>query len=521
MEESRATTISNDLLIKFIIDDESFGVNISNVREIIEIPKITTVPKTPDYFAGIINLRGEVFSVIDARLRFGVKAKPFDELSRIALTYFKGGLVGMIVDDVNEVVRVKSNSILPPPPILKNINTNYLRGVVETDSGEKLLLLNLEAVINLKEFEVAEGEKQLLTEDLSYEKIEAKEEGVQIITFSLQKELYAVGIKDAEEIIKIPEIILIPQAPDFIRGVISLRGNIIPIIDLHTRFHYDKLKIDENTSIIIVDVGNCMIGLIVDSIAEIMHVPKRLITKPPPTLSKLDIEQLYGIIKLEDGGKSKIISYLSLNNLFTEEELKLLMEVSDDKTRKSREAEKAMQDKSDVIVNFIVGEDTFTIPVRVIVEITRYPMLTKVPNAPSFVEGVMNLRGEIVFVIDLRSRFGFQKQAPTDDTRLIIADIEGIKTGLIVDEVDAVKTIYHSQIEPAPKILTNIENDYIQSVVKIKDKEEVMIMLNLLNLLNKAEKKAIRAVDVEIIQKQISKKDAKKEAPQEDDGITG
>ncbi len=500
----------NVLLIKFIIDNEAFGVNIGNVREIIEIPKITSVPNTPDYFVGIINLRGNIISVIDARLRFGLPPNEFDEFSRITIIYFKGGLIGIIVDDVSEVVRMTSNKIQPAPSILKGIDTNYLRGVVKLDSGEMILLLNLEEMVKLSEFAREEGHEKFLAKDFEYEKVEKKEESIQIITFYLQDELYSINIQDAEEIIQLPEIIPIPQSPEFIRGVISIRGDIIPIVDLHVRFNYDEITIDKNSSIIVVDVGRCMIGLMVDAISGIMRVPKKIVTTPPPTLSKGDIKQLHGILKITDGDKSKIVSCISLNDLFTEEEIALLSEVREDKSGGEDKSRQKVVDEPFVVVNFCVGEDIFTIPVDVVVEIAKYPSLTKVPNAPSFVQGVLNLRGDIVFVMDLRERFGFPKKGVTEDTRVIIADIEGIKTGLIVDEVDSVKTIYKSQIEEAPRIVSSIENEYISSVIKIKDSDDIMIMLNLYSLLNTAEKKAVKSMDLEKVSKQASKGTAKR-----------
>jgi purine-binding chemotaxis protein CheW len=492
MEAIKATIEDSMLLIKFTIDNESFGVDIANVREIVEIPEITSVPKTPDYFAGIVNLRGEIISVIDMRTRFNLPKKEFDEFSRIAVTYFKGGLVGMIVDDVSEVVRVTSDKISPTPPLLKNINTKYLKGVADTDSKETVLLLNLEEIISLDKFKIEKEEKKLTPKDIGYEKVEKKEPELQIITFYIEDELYAINIKDAEEIIAVPEITPIPQAPEFAKGVISIRGEVIPVVDLHVRFNYGDINVNEETSIIVIDVGKCKIGLLVDAISEIIRVPKKDVTSPPPTLSKDDLKQLHGIIKIDDSDKSKIISYVSIENLFTEEEIAMLSEVSEEDESAKKMKLKTVQDGSFIVVDFKVADDIFTIPVQIIVEITKLPTLTNVPNAPSFVEGVINLRGDVVFVIDMRKRFGFEDKEFDENTRVIIADIEGIKTGLIVDEVDMVKTIFKSQIEPAPKIVSNIENDYISSVVKVKESDDIMIMLNLFNLLNAAEKKALK-----------------------------
>ena len=107
--------------------------------------------------------------------------------------------------------------------------------------------------------------------------------------------------------------------------------------------------------------------------------------------------------------------------------------------------------------------------------------ITRVPKAPQFVEGVINLSGDIVTVIDLKKRFDLPKREETDNTRIIIVNVEDITVGMIVDSATEVIQLPHNAIEMAPSIVAGIDADFLQGVGKIGDK--LLIILDLLKIL--------------------------------------
>lgn len=139
---------------------------------------------------------------------------------------------------------------------------------------------------------------------------------ISLVTFRLGSGEYAIDIMQAKEIIKIEKITLIPNAPDFVEGVINLRGNIIPIIDLKKRFKIEDLTNQEkNTGIIIVKIDNLDMGIIIDSISKVVSIANSNIQPPPPMFSGIGQRYIKGVGKIGD----KLLVVLDLAKLFTEE----------------------------------------------------------------------------------------------------------------------------------------------------------------------------------------------------------
>ncbi len=130
------------------------------------------------------------------------------------------------------------------------------------------------------------------------------------------------------------------------------------------------------------------------------------------------------------------------------------------------------------LVGFEVGKEIFGVDILMVREIIRSAPITAVPNSPEFVEGVINLRGDIIPVIDLRKRLNLFTEEMQKKNWILILDIDGSVTGFVVDMVDEVLKIDESTIEPAPEIvLAGLESQYIRGVVEIAGKR-LMILLN-------------------------------------------
>ncbi|GAB6282868.1 MAG: chemotaxis protein CheW [Ignavibacterium sp.] len=140
-------------LVSFKLGKEEFGVDILKVQEIIKLIDVTTVPNAPKFVEGVINLRGRVIPIIDLRVRLGMERKDLDNKSRIIVVELDGKTIGFIVDEVNEVLRIPTNIIEPPPDMVLGIDTDYIIAVGKLE--EKLLiLLDLEKVLSTNEKEV-------------------------------------------------------------------------------------------------------------------------------------------------------------------------------------------------------------------------------------------------------------------------------------------------------------------------------------------------------------------------------
>ncbi|MDN5362800.1 MAG: purine-binding chemotaxis protein CheW [Moorella sp. (in: firmicutes)] len=145
---------------------------------------------------------------------------------------------------------------------------------------------------------------------------------VQLVVFQLAGETYGVEINHVQEIIRLQTITEIPRTPAFVEGVINLRGRIIPILDMHKRFHLPAAEATNNTRIMVVELGEVTVGMIVDSVSEVLRLPADSIEPPPPMISGIDVAYLKGVGKWND----KLIILLALDRVLRESEQRELQQ---------------------------------------------------------------------------------------------------------------------------------------------------------------------------------------------------
>ncbi|MBS4024699.1 MAG: chemotaxis protein CheW [Clostridia bacterium] len=134
----------------------------------------------------------------------------------------------------------------------------------------------------------------------------------------------------------------------------------------------------------------------------------------------------------------------------------------------------------------------FGVPITQVQEINRLTTPTKIPNVPGFVEGVINLRGKVIPIIDLKKRFNIPTGTYGDDTRIIVVEISGQTVGVIVDAVSEVLRLAEEAIEPPPGFIAGIAADYLTGVGKLGDR--LLILLDLNKIFTIAEKKELETV---------------------------
>lgn len=157
-------------------------------------------------------------------------------------------------------------------------------------------------------------------------------------------------------------------------------------------------------------------------------------------------------------------------------------------------AERKIENRDDdlQIVTFKVGDEEFSVSILKVQEIIRMSEITKVPRSPDFVEGVINLRGRVIPVIDLRKRFGLQKVERGIDARTIVVDSAGKVVGLIVDSVTEVLRLPASTVEPPPDIVSGVDSEYIDGVGKLSNR--LVILLNLDKVLSGKERNQLEGI---------------------------
>lgn len=157
--EGNAIPIKTGKYLTFTLDKEEYGIGILKVKEIIGMMAITSVPRTPEFVKGVINLRGKVIPVLDLRLKFNMGEAPYTERTCIIVVEIDSDestiLIGIVVDSVSEVLNIQENEIEDTPAFGTKLNTNYILGMAKMEGGVKILL-DIDRVLTVKELQALE-----------------------------------------------------------------------------------------------------------------------------------------------------------------------------------------------------------------------------------------------------------------------------------------------------------------------------------------------------------------------------
>ncbi len=142
----------------------------------------------------------------------------------------------------------------------------------------------------------------------------------QLVVFQLAAELYGVEISRVHEIIRLQSVTRVPRAPAFVEGVINLRGKVIPVVDLGRRFGLPLGEHSRASRIVVVEIGDQVVGIIVDAVSEVLRVNTSIVEPPSPVVAGIDSEYLEGIAKLPD----RLVILLDLDRVLAKEERRAL-----------------------------------------------------------------------------------------------------------------------------------------------------------------------------------------------------
>lgn len=138
--------------VVFKMDNEHYGIDITNVKSIERIQYFARVPNSPIYVKGVINLRGEVVPVVDLRLRFELPHREVDSNSRIIIVFVNDLEIGLLVDSSSEVIEINSEEIDIPPVVKESATDGFIKGIGKKD-GNLIILIDIEKVVGIKEVE--------------------------------------------------------------------------------------------------------------------------------------------------------------------------------------------------------------------------------------------------------------------------------------------------------------------------------------------------------------------------------
>lgn len=483
-EENALTAQESDVrqFVTFVAGNEVFAVDMDPVQEIIRVPEVVRVPLAPPTLEGLANLRGKVLPIISLRRIFGFPELPYDDATR-AVVINLGQPLGFVVDRVASVVGVEPEKIEDVSALRTTINTEVLSGLIKDAGGHAMIMVLDFAKLIAREFaEIAAVTRTAAMSGglISNDPEEATvSDELQLVSFEVAKQEYAIAIEDVQEIVQLPEqIVHVPHSAAHVLGVMMLRNRLLPLVSLRRMFALPPQDADEQSRIVVVSMGHTAVGVVMDSVNEVLRVPRSAVDAMPGLLARDGNLSDIGQICRLDAGR-RLVSIISAANMFkhsaVQDALSAAERLQEDATV-TEDAEEQLADDEEQVVVFRLGKEEFGVPIDSVQEIVRVPEeLTHVPKAPVFVEGVINLRGAVLPVIDQRRRLGMAAVERSDRQRIMVFLFNGMRTGFIVDSVAEVLKIPKTAIEPSPRL--SGEQARLISRVANLEKQKRMIQL--------------------------------------------
>lgn len=448
-----------DQLLTLRAGGERLALPAGLVREVARLPRLTRVPHAPAALIGVANMRGTVVPVLSLPRMLGGAGGG----ERRVVLVDDGALFGLAVEAVDALAAANA------------------AGDARTLDLPALLAAALPS----------QGQEHRATRDVApaADADAAGETRLALVVCSLGRQAFALPLAAVDEVLRLPATIAaVPHAEAVVVGSASVRGALLPLLSLRALLAMSPVEPSSRTRVLVVRIGAQRVGLVVDAIQGVEHVPEDAIDAVPQVLTRGNAEARIQAICRLDGGE-RLVSLLAAEHLLADHVAARLATGAGD----TDSEDVAMASTGELILLFRIGASDFGLPVVAVDEVVRLPeRLARLPNAPSFVKGVMNLRGAVVPVIDQAERFG-EAAAAGARRRVIVVRIGDLQAGFVVDAVSEVVPIDAGALQPAPE-LGGGETRVFERVANLASQDRIVLIVSPRELLDRAEQDLLRGL---------------------------
>lgn len=324
---------TNDLYLIFKISNNNYATLAENILEITKIPKLTIFEKMDEHILGLMDFREDIINVINIKTVLGLESTPFNENNQILVATVNDNVYGIAIDEIIDITQLAISQINPVP---YNSQKPFINGILNKD-GIQTAILNLPEMfknLNVKSIQ-KDGEtvefnlfpvddkmsRKLDKRSFALKKkndypdfLSSTDKEYRFVSFSLGEQIYCLSLKYVKEFSKMTKLnlIKIPGTPDFFKGVVSLHGEFINIIDLRPFLGAKDIStISAKSKIIVLNAVDLNIGIIVDDVFEMINIPYQKLK----TENSLKFEKNKFILSEVVMENNKIISVINVDKL--------------------------------------------------------------------------------------------------------------------------------------------------------------------------------------------------------------
>jgi purine-binding chemotaxis protein CheW len=476
--------------LTFRLEDRMYALPAGQISEVIRVAALARVPQAPRSLRGLANLRGTVVPVASVRALLGLAEAATTPASRLIVLDGAAPLA-LEVDEVAALVTVAASDIRAAEAELAATGEERLQGVFQSRGGITKIL-DIKALLGRS---FPRDEQRRKSSSSVTGRIEAKHAAQhhrrRLVTFAVAKQEYALDLEAVLEIVAAPEnLTYISGSDDSVLGVMSYRDMLLPLLSLRVLLGLPGTP-PPRSKVVVTTVGGIPVGLVADGTRSVMPVEPGLVEDTPPLLTaraggEARIAQIYR------AGAGRLICILAPERLFREDVMRKLTETH--RTSRPKQATTVAEQRVDLkFLAFKLDGNEFALPIDAVDEVARVPeQITRLPRTPKFLEGVVNLRGVVLPIVDQRRRFDLPVRKQGAGRRLVVVRTAQHRAGLIVDSVTEVLRCPAAAITPAPD-LTGEALGVVRSVINLEQAGRMLLLLDPSELLSRAERDVLDA----------------------------
>jgi purine-binding chemotaxis protein CheW len=482
---------STSRFLTFRVDAQLYALRSEDVAEVIRIPSLARIPQAPAALLGLANLRGSVLPLAGMRELLGKSSSTSTENAR-AIVLGIGAPFAVLVDAVEALETIETSQIETRKKELSAEGAEQLLGAFAVGHDKVVAkILDIKSLLEAAFATRARAERQTRTvrrEAAVGGLVQgAADNAEMLVTFAVAGQEFALPLESVQEILPLPATsAAVARSEAVVLGMTTVRNTLLPLMSLRGLLGFEAKQSDDREKVIVAKIAGAHIGLVADEARAVLAADSASIDPLPPALAaRTGGESRIKSVYRSEGGR-RLVSILAPGQLFREDIMKRL--AADGAEQAAQAPAVAAHSGAELIfLVFRLGGDEFGLPIEAVVEVAQVPeQITRLPKTPKFLEGVVNLRGDVLPVVDQRRRFDMPKSDRLDGRRLVVIKTQRHRAGLIVDSVSDVLRARADDVEPPPE-LTDATTRLVRGVINLENANRIVLLLDPTEVLTQAE----------------------------------
>lgn len=452
----------------YFIGEDEFAFHIREMQEVVNYPeKVDRLPLMPDYVEGVFTLRNRIVPLVNLRRILKIDAESgVDKTSTyVGIIKINGQLVGVELDRTGDVLNLNEDDLAK---VENKKGTAIISGLANLDGGRRIIrVVGASRILEMEDMPVLSQQENEQFHDQHFgSSIGGIGIGETAISFSSDGSEFAIPVEGILEVLEKPKLENTHVSYDNCLGILNLRGMLISVIDFRSAMGSASHTDIEKGMVLVVIAGNSYCGFLVDNVTDVFDFHESQIMPVPGLKDNKRKGCLRGVVA---AGKQRNVFLIDSKALCSEDDILESIEASsvpDALGSKGGREHRGLnrndgfegEDELKVYITFKLGK-VLAAEITEVDEIIAFPKdLMEPPGYDGYIKGMLNLRGSIIPIVDMRRYYGMEDYKNLKDASVLVVEHQSSRYGLVVDSVEDSVDVYRSQTTVIPKVMNDSSN---------------------------------------------------------------